>query len=400
MIFLTTKSCDWCGKEVDIDSEYCKYCGQVLRKFRGYEYKDMYDLSDEWKKNIMFFEKIWESGDNIERITDIVNRKRPKLLEKQKELTQFTLDSVPAIRELVEEDEDLVFLVKILQIPYRSKSGVSHDCIQQKVAKVQEGLINISVGGQRIAPNICMNDFPIWAPGGVGEALIENQAHILASKFPEGQKNLLISASPWTVCNRVYGYEGRWICWRLLFNTKRLKEWNEEHKDLPLNFPFFNRLYFSRFFPVAGTIDKGEIMLIVIEESEKDEFNEILKTLLKDYSFEIKQIPQEIKISWRTLAELGLIGIHESRGNGHMFSTKLVKKLLADSTKKVGSLAEGSNVRPGGKDMDSYILSSAHSLIDEYTMSSWYSKIFHVIQPIPDSLREKYQIHGLATMGG
>jgi len=396
---LTWKVCDWCGKEVDIDSDYCKYCGQVLRKLEGYKYRDMYDLSNEWKKNIGFFEEIWKSDEDVEMITDIIEQKKPKLLEKQRKLTQFTLDSFPAIRKLVKRDEDLFFYAKILQIPYESSDGISHCCIQREIAKEQNGLINISVGGQRIAPNICMSDLPIWAPSGVGEALIEKQAHILASRFPKGQKNLLISASPWTVCNRVYGYEGRWICWRLLFNIEKMKEWNEEYQELPLNFPFFSNLYFSRFFPTAGTLDKGEVMLAVIEEAEIDIFESIFKTLSEEYSFKIKQIPQQIRISWGTLAELGLIGT-EPRGDGYIFSTKMIRKLIADSTKKVGSLTEDANVRPEEKDKDSYILSSAHSLIDEYTMDTWFSKIFHVIQPIPSSLREKYQIRGLATMGG
>lgn len=392
-----TRICDWCGADVDIDSYYCKYCGQVLKELNGYEYKDMHDLSENWKRNINFFEKVWKSDEDLERIIGLVEQKRPKLLEKQRELTQFALDSFPAILDMVKKDKELVFYAIILQIPYKSSNGISHNCIQQEVAREQNGLINVSVGGQKIAPNICMNDFPIWAPSGVGETLVENQARILASKFPEGQKNLLISASPWTVCNRVYGYEGRWICWRLLFNIERMPQWKEEHQDLPLNFPFFSRLYFSRFFPVAGTKDKGEVMLAIIEEAEKESFEDILRKLSEEYSFKIKQIPQKIKISWRTLAELGLIEV-ESRGDGHIFSSKLVQRLIADSTRKVGSLAEDSNVSPEKENKDSYILSSANSLIDEFMMDTWYSKIFHVIQSIPDTLREKYQISGHGTI--
>jgi hypothetical protein len=396
---LRTKTCDWCGKEVDIDSDYCKYCGQVLKAVEGYRYRDMHDLSNEWKKNINFFEKIWKSEDDIMKITDIIEEKQPKLLEKQRNLTQFTLDTFPAIKELLRKDEDLVFYAKILQIPYEQSGGIKHDCIQHKVAMEQNGLINISVGGQRIAPNICISDFPIWAPEGVGEVLIQRQARILASNFPEGQKELLVSASPWAVCNRVYGYEGRWISWRLIFNTEKMGKWKEEHQELPLNFPFFGSLRFSRFFPIAGTISEGEVMLAIVEESERDLFENILKKVSEEYSFRINQIPQQIKISWGTLAELGLIGL-ESTKIGHVFSSKLVKKLIADSTRKFGSLTEDSNVRPEEKDKTKYILSSAHSLIDEYTMDTWYSKIFHIMQPIPDSLREKYQIRGHSTIGG
>jgi len=40
------------------------------------------------------------------RVADIIDNKRPRLLERQKELTKFALNSFPAIRELVKKDEN------------------------------------------------------------------------------------------------------------------------------------------------------------------------------------------------------------------------------------------------------------------------------------------------------
>lgn len=385
--------CDWCGQEVDEDSTYCKFCGQLLRPLTEYRYKDMYDLNDQWKSNIDLFQEVMNSDDDIKGIKDVIGKKYPKLEERQKKLTQLALNNFPQIRDLVRREKTIVFQMRLVRIPYWREDGdFQHECIQQTIAQMQDGLINLAVGSQKISPEICMIDFPVWAPTGMGEALLSSQYELLEKSFPIGQRDSLVSATPIRVCSRVYGYEGRWISWRLIFRTNRIDKWSKEHRQVPLNFPFFTTLEFSRFFPIAGTRDKGEVMLAILLESEVDKFNSIIENLKDKYSFKCTPLEQKVEISWKTLVDLDLIGGYEGPEEKHMFQTRLMENVMVNSTRNLGSFAEDANVGPSSESKDRFILDAARSLVDEYVQPIWYEKIFSVIQPIPEPLQTKYEI--------
>lgn len=387
--------CRFCGGMVDNIDTYCKHCGQFLRSIprEEFKYEDMYDLADNWKSNLELFKKIMRSDDDVEALQEQINIYAPGVLEQQRKLTKMVLESFPVIRELIRRDEAISFHAKIVQMPYRRESGEpQHECIQQALANKQDGLINLSLGFQKISQQISMTEFPVWAPEGVGETILQKLKSILDTSFPDGQKELLISAEPVFVCNRVYGYEGRWVTWRLLYNTSRLTSWYENHNELPLNFPFFSGLKYYRLFPIAGTKSEGEIMLALVDGSEESRFNNTIAMMKEKFGFECKPLRRNIIISWQTLHDLGFLGINPVNGDSTIFTSRLLEIILARSLSNFSTFAEESSVRPEEKDKKRYIISSAKEIINDITLGQLYDRIFDVIQPIPDSLREKYTI--------
>ena len=391
----TENKCQFCGGMVDKIDAYCRNCGQFLRAIPRDEfvYENMHDLAGKWENNLTLFEEIMGSDTDVETLQESVERFAPEILEQQRKLTKIILDSFPVIGDLVKKDETISFNAKIIQMPYLKENGdYQHKCVQQAIAMRQDGLINLSLGSQKISQRISMTELPVWAPEGVGEAILLRLRRMLYNSFPEGQKELLISAEPVFVCNRVYGYEGRWVTWRFLFDTSELDPWHKEHNDLPLNFPFFSELKYSRLFPIAGTKSEGEVMLALIDASEETKFDSIVKKMDEEYDFKCKSLRRNIVISWRTLKDLGFLGTSPIDGNLTIFTSQLLEIILGRCLGNFTTFTEESNVKPEEKNKEKYIISTAKEIINDFTLGRMYDRIFDVIQPIPDSLRQKYTI--------
>ena len=165
--------CKNCGREVEPLYEYCPYCGLLVH----FPDKMKYDSSDilkrDWIHNIDFFTRTMNKSSGILEIVNKMEETEPKIVKKQREFTEMVLDRFPIIKERIEEDQSLTFYADLIDIPYlRGEGNYQHDCIQEKISVMQDGLVNVAVGSREISSYLFMTDLAIWATEEPGESLL------------------------------------------------------------------------------------------------------------------------------------------------------------------------------------------------------------------------------------
>jgi len=390
--------CKNCGREVESNFEYCPYCGLLVHFPDRMKYDNSDTLKKRWNDNLDFFMETISSSSGTSKILDKMEEAEPEIVNKQREFTELVLDKFPIVKEKIKEDQNLVFYANLIDIPYlRSKGNYQHDCIQEKLSTMQDGLVNIAVGCREISSYIYMTDLAIWAiekPGeSLGESLLRKQSRMLYKRIPDGQKRFLISVEPWNICDRVYNYEGTWIIWKLLFETHGLSKWVSENRCTPINFQRLSNLKYSNLFPIGGTKEGGEIILAIIEKSEGKTLDRAINSMKDFDGFKLKTKRKKMEISWETLKELGIIcqaAIKSYSGNtGHIFTRKMADLILQTTTTETGCYAEKTNISEFEK--EKFLEGMAYTLIRDYRME-WHEEVLHVIQPIPRKLRKRYRI--------
>jgi hypothetical protein len=386
--------CKNCGREVEQHFEYCPYCGLLVHFPDKLRYKNSDVLRKKWNNNIDIFTAAMRSSTGISKIVEEMEKKEPKIVSRQREFTELVLNKFPVIKERIGEDQDLIFYADLIDIPYlRGESEYQHECIQEKLSALQDGIVNIAVGSREISSYIYMTDLAIWATEEPGEALLSKQSRILFERIPDGQKKFLISAEPWNICDRVYNYEGTWIIWKLLFETHRLNDWIRKNRCTPINFQRLSTLEYANLFPIGGTREGGEIILAIVEKSEKAALEKAIDSMriYDGFNLEIKR--KEIQISWETLKELGIICQAAIKAysdkSGHIFSKKMADLILRTAISETDGYAEKTNVSEFGE--DKFLKGMADTLIRNHKME-WHEEVLHVVQPIPRELRKKYRI--------
>ena len=386
--------CINCGREVEPHYKYCPFCGLLVHVPDRMKYDNSDTLKKKWEDNINFFTVTMKNPSGISKIIDTMEGTEPEIVKRQREFTKMVLDRFPIIKERIKEDQNIIFYADLIDIPYlRNENDYQHECIQEKLSVLQDGLVNIAVGSREISSYIYMTDLSIWATEEPGESLLSKQSRILYERIPDGQRKFLISAEPWNICDRVYNYEGTWIIWKLLFETYGLNEWIYKNKSAPINFQRLSNLRYSGLFPIGGTKEGGEIILAIVEESEKEELNKALKSMRSLDDFDLKIRRKEIEISWKTLEELGIIcqaaiRAYSSKG-GHIFTKAMADLILRATTSETGGYAEKASI--SDFEGDEFLRGMANTLIRNYKME-WHEEVLHVVQPIPRDLRKKYRI--------
>lgn len=386
--------CRNCDREVEQQYEYCPYCGLLVHFPEKMKYESSDVLKRKWTGNIDLFTATMRNPSKTSEIVGEMKEKEPEIVKRQREFTELILDKFPLIKERIQEDQDLVFHADLIDIPYlRNESEYQHDCIQEKLSGLQDGIVNIAVGGKEVSTFIYMTDLAIWATEELGESLLSKQSSILSENIPDGQRKFLISAEPWNICDRVYNYEGTWVMWKLLFETRGLNEWVRNNKCTPINFQKFSNLKYSNLFPIGGTKKGGEIILAIVEQSEKEALEKAIHSMKSFDEFNLRIRRKEIKISWETLLELGIIcqaAIRAYSGkSGHVFSKKMADFILQNAISETDGYAEKANVSEF--EADEFLRGMANTLIRNYKME-WHEEVLHVTQPIPRELRKKYGI--------
>ncbi|MBU7028544.1 MAG: hypothetical protein HXS48_16540 [Theionarchaea archaeon] len=386
--------CKNCGREVEPHFEYCPYCGLLVHVPDRMKYDNSDSLKKKWESNIDLFTSMMKGSLGIPKILDEMGEMEPEIVKKQREFTELILDRFPIIKERILDDQSLVFYADLIDIPYlRNEDEYQHDCIQEKLSAVQDGAVNIAVGSREVSSYIYRTDLAISATEEPGESLLSKQSRILYERIPDGQREFLISAEPWDICDRVYNYEGTWIIWKLLFKTHGLNEWVRRNKCAPINFQRLSNLKYANLFPIGGTRKGGEIILAIVEKSEKKAFNKAIRSMknFDDFNLIIKR--KEIEISWETLEELGIIcqaAIKAYSGkSGHIFTKTMADLIFKTIASETGSYTEKANVSEF--EGDEFLKGMARTLISNYKME-WHEEVLHKVQPIPRELRKKYGI--------
>lgn len=386
--------CKNCGREVEPRYEYCPYCGLLVHFPDKMKYSSSDILRKRWTGNIDLFKETIENPSEVLKIVGRMEETESKIVKKQREFTDTILGRFPIIKERIKEDQSLTFYAGLIDIPYIRKGGdYQHDCIQEKISVMQDGLVNIAVGSQEISSYLYTTDLAIWAVEEHGESLLSKQSRMLLDNIPDGQRRFLISAEPWYICSRVYNYEGTWLIWKLLFKTHGLKEWVSKNKCTPINFQRLSGLEYSSLFPIGGTKGGGEIILTVVEKSEKEALDKALNSMVIFDKFELDIERKEIEISWETLQDLGIIcqaAVKTYSGkSSHVFTKRMADNILQAATAETGGYAEKANVSEFEE--ENFLTGMAQTLIKSFKME-WYDGVYDVIQVIPRDLRKKYRV--------
>jgi len=188
--------CKNCGREVEPHYKYCPYCGLLVHVPDRMKYDNSDTLKKRWDSNIDLFTGIMKSPSGVSKIMDTMEETEPEIVKRQREFIKMVLDRFPIVKERIKEDQNIIFHADLIDIPYlRNENDYQHECIQEKLSALQDGLVNIAVGSREISSYIYMTDLAIWATEEPGESLLSKQSEILKERIPDGQRKFLISAA-------------------------------------------------------------------------------------------------------------------------------------------------------------------------------------------------------------
>lgn len=351
------------------------------------------NITDDWLKNVEVFNEILKDTDKIREISKLMEKTYPEIYKYQKKLTSMVLGAFPSIERQLKE-EDLDFRVRVLKIPFYKGGELQHDCVQKYMAEKQ-GVINLATGSKKIISDLFYVDIPILAPEAKGEALLYNQRKLFDGSIPQIQRKCLIKAQPIVGADRVYGYNGRWLIWRMVFNLKKVEEMAKDANEaVPLYAQRLAGFRFSRLFPFAGTTD-GELSLIVTEVEEEENFKDDLGKMKDDFGLETKQIDTQITVSWDSIVELGILPYAAEPHLpqiGKRISQRLKENILRDAITDFGTFTEKDNV---GEQKNKHERIRRIPQLMAYDMTQrGLEDVFHIFQKIPDSYMELYEIEG------
>ncbi|KYK36020.1 MAG: hypothetical protein AYK19_09815 [Theionarchaea archaeon DG-70-1] len=391
--------CKGCGKSIQEDVNFCPVCGTTLGKLEEkYIFETMNDYVSTSRGNLDQFLELMENPRELEeKIQERIQGRQPQVFERQREITKKILDRFPEIKRYVIDNPELEFKAFIISTPYeKSPDDFQHDCLLRHLAIEQNGLVNFSLGSTEIATNLYAFDVPIWAPKKVGHELLLDQKQQVERCLPLSQKKFLFSAEPWWVCSNVFDLDGRWVNWKLLFETEGLMDYIQEEGVVPLNFQIFSNMEYSDFFSIAGTRGDGEILVGVHTMEESDKFEEHLSELKDFYKLGREPEISIIRISWDTLEYLGLIGISAQQllksQRGHFFRKTISDSIIENVEQK--TISDAKTVMAGRKSssVDEFMERLAERFLwHEMQGQEGIVKITH---GIPRELKKEYRMLG------
>lgn len=387
--------CFWCKKEFDDSFKFCPYCGKEKEPLNGMRFEDTTEIEKViMGKNVIEYRgKIREYN----RLLELVDEKDKNIFERQKDITEKFLNRFPQIKDKIEEKEDVKFYLFVVSIPYLGEGEkYQHDCILQKLARKQSGIVNLSLNIEEISSNLYSVELPIWTDD-FSEREILEQYNILNREMPHGQNLFTYSIEPWYFLNRIYEFNGRWIDWKVVFEIppRKLERFINEEGEVPLNFQNFTSLRYSDILSTAGTATDGETLIGIIEEDELDFFDEKYDQLKNLYHRRFSPQREIIEISWDTLKELGFLYKSIDRvfkSNKHIFSRSLGDLLIKMSEEEFAKFTRSANF---GKEFDEKKLTKI--IVDRMcdTIHKTYGdSTIGIHEPIPRIKRYQYRITG------
>ena len=390
--------CPFCNGEVEHGTRMCPDCGMNLTMVK----QEAKEVTDDWSVGKSALKGVIRDSNVVSEEIDRISKERNlRVFEKRKKFVENIIAQFPEVKRKLADDHDITFSAYIIEIPHENEEGkFVHDCILHSLSEHFHGLMNFAIGGKEL-PNhkgLHVYDLPIFAPEQYGDVLLSKQKEIFSSRLPEAQRQFLLRAEPWSLCNKVYKYPGRWVNWKLIFDVGNLEKWEREHNDTqaPLLAHRFSGFEYSSQFPIAGTREKKEVMLVIINDWEEDKLEETLGFFKERYGSRFNDMPDKFTISYTTLEELGLLqnSIYKTviEQEGFLFMQNLEKKiepLLKEEMAKFGYLISVQSDKNEEK-----IKKDAIDMLIERHTGTWHDDVFHVMQTIPKQFRCLYKVEG------
>lgn len=392
------KICPFCGSEITYGIS-CPNCQMNLTMVK----QGANEVKNDWSTGKSVFKGIIRDSETIEEemIDRISKQKNLRILKKREKFIENMITQFPEIKRKLIDEHDLTFSAYIIEIPHENEEGkFVHDCILQTLSKHFHGLMNFAIGGKELPDKRGHHvyNLPIFASKPYGDVLLSEQKDVLNSQLPKAQRRFLLRAEPWSVCDRIYKYPGRWVNWILLFDVRNLEKWIKEQNDTqaPLIAHEFSGFEYSSQFPIAGTKDKKEVMLVIINESEEDKLGKILRFFKERYMSRFNDTPDKFTISYTTLQELGLLqdSIYRKvvEQESFLFTHNLEKQIEPLLKEEVAKLGHTISVQ-SDKEEKKIRKDVIDILLEKYT-KTWYDNVFHIVQTIPKQYRRLYTVEG------
>lgn len=388
--------CKGCGKQVYMGTNFCPYCGMSTSLLEEeYTFKNIHDLVAVSRKNL---ERYLEIMKNPEEIEERIHTDKPEIFEKQKTITRTILRRFPEIKTYSCENPEIEFKAFIISVPYeKSPNNLQHDCLLRRLAIEQQGLVNFSIGSAQVASGLYAFDVPVWAPKRFGHELLFNQKSQIEKCLPVSQKKFLYCAEPWWVSTRIFDLDGRWVNWRLFYETDGIESYAEEKEEVPLYFHLFSNLEYSDLFSTAGTSGDGEVLMGLYGVNESGEFSRELDRLGELYRFGKKPEIETVKISWNTLELLGLIGESAQHilkpEKAHFFRKTISQGIIEDVERKTALDTKKTMITGKSFSEDDFMAVLGQKFLWLADQSHQVS-MMRISQGIPRELRKKYRIVG------
>jgi hypothetical protein len=388
--------CKGCGRLIHGNMKFCPECGCSLGQLeQRYTFNTMNEYVSVSEENLHRFLDIIE---NPEKLEEKFIEEKPQIFENQREITQKILDRFPDIRRYVIEEQEVEFNVFMISMPYYTESEIlQHDCLLRQLAVHQNGLVNFSLGSAQLATDLYAFDVPIWALKKIGHELLSDQQQQIRSLMPSSQKKFLSSAEPWWVCSKVFDLDGRWINWRLIFNTEGFEDYAKESEEVPLNFHLFSNMKYSDLFSIAGTHGDGEVLVGLYEIEERKIFKQQLSQLEHLYEFGKPPEVKTIRISWQTLEHLGLIGYSAQQllrmERSHFFQKTLEGKIVESVRNKTAQDTKGAMTSERISSADEFVGRQAKRFL-WFGSEGYQGGSVRITHGVPRELRKEYRVLG------
>jgi hypothetical protein len=389
-----TTKCFRCEKEFDDSFNFCPHCGREKgASLEEMKFEDMEEIRKALVENTeKYKDKMKKSGE----ILDLIDEKDKKIFEFQKEFIDRFLGRFPRIKDSIRE-EDFKFYLFIMGIPYyKENKEYQHDCILQKLAERQSGIVNLSLNVEEISSQLFSVDIPIWTDA-FSEKSIEEQYMVLKKEIPDGQMYFIESAEPWYYLDRVYKFDGKWINWKFVFRIPpdKFEEFVNKNKEVPINVQNLSPLKYYNYISTAGTASDGETIVGIIERDEKELFYQKYEEINRFYYEGSPPELEMIEISWDILKDMGFLyrSIDKIlRSKKHIFSKSLADIVTSISQEELAKFTQNVTFR---KNLDEETLNKilVNSSIDR-VYKRYESSTIGIYEPIQRKSRDQYRISG------
>ena len=388
-----TTKCFWCKKEFDDSFKFCPHCGKDRRSIEGMKFENVKEIKKTVRNNVKEYR---EGIKEYERLLELIEEGDRNIFERQRDITDRFLNRFPQIKDRIEEKEGVKFYLFVVSVPYMGEEKYQHECILQKLAEKQSGLVNLSLNMEEISSNLFSVEIPIWTDD-FSKRNIDKQYRTLIKEMPHGQNLFVHSIEPWYYLDRIYEFDGKWIDWKFVFEIppRKLKKYVEENEEVPLNFQSFTDLRYSKILSTAGTATDGETFIGIIEEDEHNTFNEKYEQLKTFYYRKSEPSLDLIEISWETLKELGFLYKSVNRifrSKKHIFSRSLGDLLISMSEEEFAKLTRSVNFMKGldEKKLSGIIVDHMCDRINKRYVDS----TIEIFKPIERTTRYQHKILG------
>jgi hypothetical protein len=369
-------TCPFCNKNIEPGTCLCPFCGMNLTMVK----QEAKEVEDDWGTGKSAFKEAMRDSCIVgEEVYRISKQRNLQIFEKRKRFVENVISQFPEIKRKLTEDHSIRFFAYIIEFPHESEEGkFVHDCVLSRLSRHFQGLISLAIGGKKlpIYQGLHVYDLPIFASRPYGDVLLSRQREIINSQLPEAQRDFLVRAEPWSVCDKIYKYPGRWVNWKLIFDVRNLEKWISEHDDLqaPLLAHKLSDFEFSSQFPIAGTRDEKEVMFYIVNESEEKEMKEIRRFFKERYGSKFNDMPDKFTVSYSTLEELGLLqnSIYKTlvEQEEFLFMHNLEKQVEPLLKKEVAKLGYNISIQ-SEKESEKIKKDLVDMLIEKYTRT-WY----------------------------